>query len=135
MSEEKLITNENVSKELIKEVFDSAFLDTGYDQGDLFIKETWRTWVFVDEKNRFLSVNLYFNLNLSSSLADRLDYVNYVSKEFILVKVALYDKTIRFGTYIWLEGGVSPKNIIKTYKAFLMVIEEALNTDRKNVLA
>ncbi|MFO7655673.1 MAG: YbjN domain-containing protein [Bacteroidales bacterium] len=135
MSEEKLISNENVSKELVKEIFDNAFLDTGYDQDDLFIKETWRTWLFVDEKNRFLSFNLYFNLNQNSKLADRLDYVNYVSKEFIIVKVALYDKTVRFGSYIWLEGGVSPRNIIKAYKAFIMVIEEALNADKNGVLA
>ena len=33
---------------------------------------------------------------------------------------------ITFKTYIWLEGRVTPKNIIKTYKAFVWVTEEAL---------
>ena len=134
---EKIISTDNLSKELLKEIFDDAYLDAGFDEkdGDLFVKETWKTWIYLDEKKRYISLSLYFIINEDSSMADRLEYAGNVSREFILIKANLEKTVIAFKTYIWLEGGMTFKNIIKTYKAFLWVTEAALDDDKKNVLS
>ncbi len=133
--EEKLISSENLSTQVIKSLFDNAFIDTGFDKEDLFIKERWRTWVYVDKGNRYFSLNLYFTANQSAKMADRIEYATRINDEFILVKVIPEQNVITFRTYVWVEGGVTPKNIIHVYKAFIMVIEQALEEDKAGVLA
>ena len=134
---EKMISSDNLSKDLLKNIFDDAYLDAGFDEkdGDLYVKETWKTWFFLDEKKRYFSMSLYFIINEDSSMADRLEYASNVTREFILIKANVEKTVIAFKTYVWLEGGMTYKNIIKTYKAFLWVTEAALDDDKKNVLS
>ena len=127
---DKIISPKNISSELLKQLFEDAYLDASIDKktGNIIIKENWSTWIYIDEEKRYFSFNISFTIKKKSKLVDRVEYTHNVSKEFILIKAYNDNGGITFSTYIWLEGGVTPKNIIKTYKAFVWVTGDSNGT-------
>lgn len=135
MSEE-LITNQNVSIEKLKEMFDSAFLETAIDkEGDLVLQGNYKCFVEVPESKRFVRFASYIIASENASDEAKAAYANRINKELIVVRAYAIEKLFVFDQHIWLEGGVTPKNIVLGYKFFDKVVPEALRMDEGGVFA
>jgi len=136
---ETLITNENLSVLAVKTIFDNAFIDNGVDEKDcnsFWIKENWKTWVYIDEKKRFLSYSIYLQINPNISPKSIEEYLKYINSDYIWVKaVSVSNEAVMFKAYLWVEGGISHKNVIRGYKGFLGIVEGAAGDDKEGVLS
>ena len=118
-----LITPENLSKELLESIYDSAFFETSWDDdGDLVIKDQIRCLVMPnEEKNRIQLVSL-FGFAPRSRMSKRLECVNKINSEYIMVTaVAGANDTLQFKYDIYVEGGITKKNLVLATKRFLSI--------------
>jgi len=121
-----LITPENVTKELLKSVFDDAFMETSYDDdGDLRVKEDCSCFVMIrKDRIRLLSV---WGFKSSVSEQQKLEFVNRVNSEYIIVRATAGTKNILFFDYdIPLAGGIPKRTLVLTTKRFLSIPRPAV---------
>jgi hypothetical protein len=127
MSEE-LITPENLSKELLKSVFDDAFLDAFYDQdGDLTVKDQVTCYVYPSEKRDRIRFVAQFGFKPATGLPERLECVNHINDEYIIVKASVgANDRLRFLYDIPTAGGITRKALVLTLKRFCSIPHEAV---------
>lgn len=127
MSDE-LITPDNVSKELLKSVFDAAFMETTYDRdGDLVVKEQVRCVVLVNERKDRISLLTIFGFRPEVEQTERLECVNRMNSELIVVKaIAGNNDTLRFEYDILVSGGITKKGVVLAIKRFCSIPRAAI---------
>ncbi len=127
MSEE-LITPENLSKELLKSVFDAAFMEAFYDQdGDLTVKEHVTCYVYPSEKRDRIRFLAQFAFKPAAGRTERLECVNHINDEYILVKASVgANDRLRFTYDMPTAGGITGKALVLTLKRFCSIPHEAV---------
>jgi hypothetical protein len=115
-----LITKENLSQQLLVDIFRDAYLNVQKaEKGEnYFIKDGYSVWFEADDKGRFIKFNLLFTPNESSSEQQILRAVNQVNQEYIMYRVYKHDYGVEIDYFLWVEGGVTKKDVIFTYKFF-----------------
>ena len=126
--EEELITPENVSKEFLKAIFDAAFMDASYDSdGDLRVKDQVSCFVFPSERKDRIRLATYFNFKPEASRLQRLECINHINDEYIIVRAIVGDRdSLRFTCDIPIAGGISKKAFILTCKRFCSIPHDAV---------
>jgi hypothetical protein len=132
---EELITPENLSKELLKTVFDAAFMDTSFDEdGDLRVKEDVSCWVFPSGKGRDrIKLLTNYGFKPETNTFQRLTFVNEINREYVVVRACMNERgSLSFSYDILVSGGLTKQALILAVKRFCgippLAIEE-LNTD------
>jgi hypothetical protein len=115
-----LITPENVSKEMLKSVFDAAYLNATLDSDDLLsVKEDSTIFISLNEAKDKISLATYYRFTADSSEVRRLQLVNKINNEYIIVRaIAESDDTLCFSWDISIEGGITPKNFVLSVRRF-----------------
>lgn len=123
-----LVTSENLSKELLASIYDGAFMSTSYDEdGDLKVKENISCFVLPSEKKDRIHFLSLFGFEPSSSEAQRLECVNNINSEYIIVNAYVgTNNTLRFKYDLFIEGGMTKKNIVLATKRFLSIPQAAV---------
>ncbi|OEU57250.1 MAG: ornithine acetyltransferase [Desulfuromonadales bacterium C00003096] len=123
-----LVTSDNLSKELLASIYDDAFMSTSYDDdGDLKVKEGISCFVLPSEKNDRIHFLSMFGFEPGSSEAQRLECVNNINSEYILVNAYVgTNNTLRFKYDLFIEGGMTKKNIVLATKRFLSIPQSAV---------
>ena len=105
---EDLVTLDNVSKEMLKDLFDAAFLETSYDsEGDLRVREKVNCIVFVYKDLRKVQFAAYFGFKPNVPEIDKLRCVNNINNDFNIVRASvLNNETLKFSYDIALDGGI-----------------------------
>jgi hypothetical protein len=130
-----IVSKENLSKEMLKEIFVSAYFDVSQDDsGDLTIKERYTTHIQVDKSNRYICFFSNILRNEKSGLQERHAYTNAVNCDLIAVRAIELEKIFSYDYYLWIEGGVTKKNIILAFKNFSHLVESAVAKDKYEVL-
>jgi hypothetical protein len=122
-----LITSDTVSKEMLKSIFDRAFMETSYDSdGDLRIKDGISCWV-MPEPDRIKLVS-HFGFRPGSIRLKRLEFVNRLNQKFIMVRASVGDRNdiLRFDHVISIRGGVTQIAVVQTAERFLSIIPPAV---------
>ena len=135
---EDLITPENLSKELLKSVFDAAYMETSYDDdGDLRVKEDVRCWVLLPgEKRDRIHLLTIFGLKPEASRQQRLELANEINKEYVVVRAFINSSDSLSLTYDFLlEGGITKKALVLGVKRFCGIPRLAINElDRDDIV-
>ena len=77
----------------------------------------------VDENKRFIKFSVVLGTNPKKSELEILKAINQTNSEYIMFQVACDDDSTAFiSYYLWIEGGVIPKNVVKTYHFFNKVM-------------
>lgn len=129
MSDE-IVSNKNLSSELIKEIFEGAYFDASVDSdsGDVVIQERYKYYVEIDNNSkRFITFRINITRNTNARLEDRHNYINDVNNGLIAIRVAEFKEIFSFDHYMWVEGGVTKKNIVMAFKTFTSLVESALS--------
>jgi hypothetical protein len=127
MSEE-LITPENLSKELLKSVLDAALMDAYFDQdGDLTVKEHVTCYVYPSERRDRIRFLAQFRFKPSAGRTERLECVNHINDEYIVVRASVgSNDRLRFTYDLPTGGGITPKALVLTLKRFCSIPHEAV---------
>lgn len=125
---EELITPENVTKELLKEVLDAAFMDTSYDnEGDLLVKEHVNCFLLLGDKKDRVFLLCVFGFKPGTSMLQRLECVNKINEDYAIVKAWAGSKdSLRFGYHILLSGGINRKAFVLAVKRFCSIPHDAI---------
>ncbi|MCK6622032.1 MAG: YbjN domain-containing protein [Calditrichaceae bacterium] len=121
---DELITPENLSVDLLKAIFDAAYMNFSVEEGkELKVKDSCTVWVSPDleRKNR---IRLYaiFAFKESSSQSDRLECVNRINNEYIMIRASVTDKGLLFFEYdLMLDGGLTKKALVSAIKRFASI--------------
>jgi hypothetical protein len=132
---EQLVTPDNLSKELLESAFDSAFMDTSFDDdGDLRVCDGGiRCYVLV-RKDRIRLMSL-FGSEEGASREDLLEFANRVNDEYVVIRASVTAKgTVCFDYDILVTGGVTTKAIVLATKRFLGIPVEAIQEHGKELI-
>lgn len=125
--DQDLITPENLSKEMLKAIFDDAMLETSFDaDGDLRVREDISCFVLPkNDRIRLLSV---FGFKPNVSLQKRLEFVNRINSEYIIIRATVGSRndTLFFDYDISIKGGITKKALVLATRRFLSIPRPAI---------
>jgi superfamily II helicase len=125
---ENLITPENVSMDLIKQALDAAFMEyTENEEGELVIAETCQVFLSIHGAKKTIQLSSLFGFKKDSSELERLQAVNTINNDFIVIKATSdSDDTLAFRYDFMLTGGLTTKALIQGIKRFAAVPQGAI---------
>lgn len=134
---DEVVQPEDVSKDMLQELFESAYMETSFDSdGDLRVKETYSFWVLPHNEGKQIRLMSQFRAKPESSLSDRLSFVNTVNEELVVIRASMdEDGDFGFDYYIPVDGGITKRAIVMAAKFFAALIEAAVRKDEKEVVA
>jgi hypothetical protein len=130
-----LITPENVSIDLLKNVF-TAYMDTYFDEdGDLIVKGECQVYVTIIPDKSSIRLMTIFLISDESSLDARLAAVNKINNDYIMVKAHCSDNNkLIFTYYFMLAGGLTKKALIRGVKLFDSIPRVAIGDYAEDII-
>jgi hypothetical protein len=125
-----LVTPDNVSIELIRDVYEQAFLDAVLDdeKKQIRLREEVLARAFLSESKERLQLMAYYGIKDDALRTDRLELVNRINENYVLVRAGIDDDgDLWFDYCILLKGGVTKKAIVQATRVFLMLVPRAVN--------
>ncbi|HHC71446.1 MAG TPA: YbjN domain-containing protein [Thiotrichales bacterium] len=118
-----LVTPENVTRELLASIYDAAFMEISWDSdGDLKVKDNISCFVLISERKDYIQLLSIFGFEPRTSMGQRLACVNDINLEYIMVTAyAGGNDTFQFKHHIFLDGGITRKNLVMATKRFLSI--------------
>ena len=131
-----LITPENLSVKLLKSVFDDALMDVSMNEdGDLWIQDIVNCLVTFNEnvKSRITLLN-FFRLKSTANRTQVLECLNAINREYVIVRAYVTSgQAIAFEYNIYIQGGITKKNLVLAIKQFCRIPREALREYGKDI--
>lgn len=114
-----LITEENVSMELIRKLLDAAYVEyTMTDKGEARVKERISVIVAPVKEQRLIKLYSIFGFKSSTTTAQRLECANKINLEYIVIRCSVAGDVLWFEHELLLDGGLSPRGLIQGIKRF-----------------
>jgi hypothetical protein len=133
------VTPENVSLELLRALFDAAMYDVAAEgENELRVRSGYTLWVTLSQSKRNIRFTGVFGFRETAEPAARLALANDINDTLVLVRAAVSgDQRTRLwlDQYVWLEGGVSRKNIVLSFRQFAALVEAALKRDTTGLIS
>jgi len=133
----QLISNANVSKDLVKSIFEGAYSDIKINEkGDMIVNDSWPIYIDIDDQKRYVTFSVYWQVNDSATDEDKLELLNTLSSGILCISSHFDEtgKTIALKYDLWVEGGITYKNLIAAEKIFVKCLSLALDKDVKKVI-
>jgi hypothetical protein len=130
-----LITSDNVSPELVKSVFDAAFMDATIDSdGDVLVKDAVRVFVRMPEKKDRLRLFCLFGFKSNASQTAQLQCVNLINAEYIMICASAQNSKLVFRYDLLIGSGITKKTLVHAVKRFAMIPQEAVADHGKEIV-
>jgi hypothetical protein len=126
----ELVTPDNVSIEMIRDVYEAAFLEAELDEEkkQIRIREEVLARCFLSESKERLQLVAYYGVKEDAQRIDRLELVNRINDKYALIRAAIdEDGDLYFDYTVLLKGGVTKKAIAQATRVFLMIVPKAVN--------
>lgn len=132
-----LIPPEEVTAARVKEIFDSAFLDTAVDGGTIAVAESGlKVFLAVDSDRQLVHFWLAFGLRRGARPNDVLEFTSEVNKGLIMLRAWALENGVVFDYWLPYDAGLLPKQVISAYRWLRKITVDAIQAyNRKNVLA
>ncbi len=131
----EIITPENLSKELLKSIFEAAFMETSIDaEGDLQVRDGIGCYVFAREDR--IRLMTLFRTKDGANRQELLEFANRVNDQYIIVRVTVAGKgtTISFDYDIPVKGGITKQAVVLATKRFLSIPINAIQEHGLNLI-
>jgi hypothetical protein len=133
----EMLRDDEVTVNRIEALAKQAFMSTDRDKdGDLYLREGgMRTFVKVDTARKMITFFTAWGLRSRFSMEEKLQFANGQNDDKILVRFTVPQPDTLWCDYALLyEGGITPFNIINTYKRFVAVCRGVVDQDEKGLL-
>jgi hypothetical protein len=130
-----MITSEKVSVELLNDVL-AAYMDTSFDEdGDLIVKGDCQVYVTIIPDKSSIRLMTIFRLRDESSLDARLEAVNKINNDYMIVKAHCSDNNkLIFTYYFMLAGGLTKNALVRGVKLFDSIPRAAIYDHAKDII-
>lgn len=125
-----LITPDNVTIEMILEIFEAAYMEASLDEEkkQIRLREEVLARVFLSESKERLQLVAYYGVKEDAQRIDRLELVNRINENYVLIRAGIdEDGDLWFDYCVLLKGGVTRKAIVQASRVFLMLVPRAVN--------
>lgn len=125
----ELITPETVTVEIVRDVLEAALMDVTVDEesGFVVIDDEIVARAKLSESKERLQLIAFYKCREDSGRLDRLELVNRINDQYVLVRAAVGDDDDLWIDYgIVLKGGATRKQIAHATRMFLKVAEMAV---------
>ncbi|OWK41670.1 YbjN domain-containing protein [Fimbriiglobus ruber] len=125
-----LVTPDNVTIEMIRDIYDAAFMEATLDEEkkQIRIREEVLARAFLAESKERLQLVAYYGIKEDAQRIDRLELVNRVNENYVLIRAGIDDDgDLWFDYCVLLKGGVTKKAIVQATRVFLMLVPRAVN--------
>lgn len=128
----EMITPDNVTPQLLKEIFDAAYIECELDgEASLAVQGAYRYFLNLDEAKRFIRfvMALRTRNDLSAEACSR--YCERVNSEMVVLRLTPVrdNQAVAFDWYVSLAGGVTPKHLVLSSKDYDVLVQDALSRD------
>ena len=126
--QQELITDGNISKELIKEILDSAYINNEIDfDGEVKIVEEIKVFARISEKQKVIKLYAGYGLKEDAPLEEKMKFVNKVNDDYIMVRAYVTESEdgVRFEYDMFYEGGLTKASFVFALKRFLRIVPAA----------
>lgn len=126
----EFVSPENVSLELIRDVYDAAMMEVTLDEEKRFIriKEDVVARCTLSESKERIQLIAYYGIKDEAQRIDRLELVNRINEQYVLIRAGIDDDgDLWFDYCLVLKGGVSKKHIVQATRVFLMLVPKAVS--------
>lgn len=131
----ELITEETVSVESIRKILDAAYIEYSMtDNGDIRVRDRISVIVHPNKDQRTIKLYAVFGFKTSSTMAQRLEAVNKMNAEYIVIRASVAGDTLWFEHELMLDGGLTPKNLILSMKRFAGIPMAAISEHAKDMV-
>ena len=114
-----LITEENITKEMLCSIFDAAFLEFRVDDdGDIVIRERCNIFVFPDRDRKRIRLMTQFGFTPVATMSEKLEAANKINLEYLFVRASVLRDSLRFDYDIALDNGITKKALVLVIKRF-----------------
>lgn len=135
LHEDELITPENVSAQLIKSVFDGAYMEATIDgDGDVLIRDAVKVFIRVGEKKDRLRMFCLFGFKSNASNDAQLRCANLINSEYIVVTASAQGGKLFFRYDVLLGGGIPKRYLVQALKRFASIPQEAAADHGRDIL-
>ncbi len=135
---ENLITADNVTKELLKSIFESAMMDVSIDSyGDIMVKEDCKCFVLPDKEKRRITLLTFFVFKPKVKDTEKLLCVNQINRDYIMARAVVTGKDnniLQFTYDIMLDGEISYKYLVLLVKRFCAIPHPAVADYGQNIV-
>jgi putative sensory transduction regulator len=128
---------ENLSKESLQAIFAAALMETSIDTaGELQVREALQCLVLPSNSKDRIRLLALFGFEPQVSHQQRLEFVNQVNSEFILIRatVGAQDDTLMFDHYLWVQGGITKQALVLATQRFLSICGGAVQEFGKDLV-
>jgi hypothetical protein len=127
--ENNLITKENLSMDALIDLFNDAYLNVNHNEKkQYYIQDRYKIWFELDKENKFILFYVLFTKDDSCSDVDFYRGLNRANKDYVMYRAFAHDNNlIEINHYLWVDGGVSKRNIMFVYKFFSTAIGGIVN--------
>ncbi len=131
----EVVNPENVSLELLRDVYDSARMEVTLDvvKRHIRINEEVVARCTVSESKEQIQFIAYYDIEKNTPRADRMELVSRINERYVLIRAGIDkdgDLWLDFG--LVLKGGVSKKNIVQATRSFLTLVSKAITECNKD---
>lgn len=126
-----LITVENLSKDLLKTIFDDAYLTTtleGDDDPLLYVEDgKMGCYVIPSDSKKEIRFAMYARIKEEVSRQNRLEAANKANNEWKAIRSVIHDNgRYSFEYYVFVNEGVSPKSLVLTLKTYFSFVSDMI---------
>jgi len=122
----KLLGEDEVTLQKIKTFFEAALYNAEFDKdGDLRITDGGlKTYVAIDKEKKVISFFSLWPLKASAPEIKRLQLLNSMNRDLILVRFYMQKPTVMVADYQFLyEKGITPYTIMSHYRLYAKVVK------------
>lgn len=139
---EEIVSSENLSLQLLMDLFKSAYFTFEHVEGNNFFRVREGSVginVAIDEgSKRYINFASLFVINKQKTHAQRVEYINRVNEKLIFIRAETMsnpsgEEFIGFDYFLWVEGGATRRNIISAFKEFTQAVRTALSLDTEGI--
>lgn len=134
---EALMDRDNLSSEMLRELFEDAYMEVEVDEdGDLTIRENFRVYVFPSADAGYIRFASFFKARPEAPREAKLRFVNAINENLVLARAYVTEAGgLAFEHYVCIDGGITPRSVVLTFKRFLAVLGGIGTYDTEDVLA
>jgi hypothetical protein len=133
----EIISKDNVSIDKVRSILENTYYEIKESTATyVLFKDIFSIYADLDKDNRYITLSVNWPVNETFSLEDKFNLLNTISKE-VLVVTPYYNAegtSLIVKTTIWIEGGMTAKNIVFTEKIFVKALNLILDKDTLGII-
>jgi Putative bacterial sensory transduction regulator len=130
-----LITATSVTKDLLRSVFDAAFMDYRTDSdGDLVVSERCNVFVFPDAEKKRIRLMTLFSFTPIATMSEKLEATNKINREYLFVRATVANDRLMFDYDISIDHGVTKKALVLMIKRFAQIPHAAVHEHATDIV-